>query len=35
MKMAGYGKISATSFMIRRGIVLASNAREKPKIEVK
>ena len=35
MKMAGYGKISATSFMIRRGIVLASNAREKPKSEAK
>ena len=35
MKMAGYGKISATAFMIRRGIVLANSAREKPKSEVK
>ena len=33
--MAGYGKISATAFMIRRGIVLANSAREKPKSEVK
>jgi hypothetical protein len=33
MNMAGYGKISATAFMVRRGIVLSNDVREKPQLD--